>query len=173
MLRTRVLCIPVFLFASFNKYETGSYCYNLIHRRNGRAAEGAPLLREYGVYSLIEGSNPSFSAIFLNIHQCFSGVCLGIWRTKRIWFEPWFDKIAGSNFECAKRSPKGAGQEVRNKKSPGAIFIITFYVMTPKGRGQESPSNPSVQQPEKGKGSHFLVYIQEYGGQRGSGSMRI
>ena len=26
-------------------------------------AEGAPLLREYGVYSLIEGSNPSFSAI--------------------------------------------------------------------------------------------------------------
>ncbi len=25
-------------------------------------AEGAPLLREYGVYSLIEGSNPSFSA---------------------------------------------------------------------------------------------------------------
>ena len=27
-------------------------------------AEGAPLLREYGVYSLIEGSNPSVSAIF-------------------------------------------------------------------------------------------------------------
>ena len=26
-------------------------------------AEGAPLLREYGVYSLIEGSNPSLSAI--------------------------------------------------------------------------------------------------------------
>lgn len=25
-------------------------------------AEGAPLLREYGVYSLIEGSNPSCSA---------------------------------------------------------------------------------------------------------------
>ena len=28
-------------------------------------AEGAPLLREYGIYSLIEGSNPSVSAIFL------------------------------------------------------------------------------------------------------------
>ncbi len=26
-------------------------------------AEGAPLLREYGVNSFIEGSNPSFSAI--------------------------------------------------------------------------------------------------------------
>ena len=26
-------------------------------------AEGAPLLREYGVYSLIEGSNPSLSAM--------------------------------------------------------------------------------------------------------------
>ena len=31
-------------------------------RRDGRAAEGAPLLREYGVYSSIEGSNPSLSA---------------------------------------------------------------------------------------------------------------
>jgi hypothetical protein len=30
--------------------------------RGGRVAEGAPLLREYGVYSLIEGSNPSLSA---------------------------------------------------------------------------------------------------------------
>ena len=33
-----------------------------ILRRDGRAAEGAPLLREYGVYSPIEGSNPSLSA---------------------------------------------------------------------------------------------------------------
>ncbi len=33
--------------------------------RDGRAAEGAPLLREYGVYSSIEGSNPSLSA---NVH---------------------------------------------------------------------------------------------------------
>ena len=32
--------------------------------RDGRAAEGAPLLREYGVYSSIEGSNPSLSASF-------------------------------------------------------------------------------------------------------------
>lgn len=31
----------------------------------GRAAEGAPLLREYGVYSSIEGSNPS-----LSVHEC-------------------------------------------------------------------------------------------------------
>jgi hypothetical protein len=30
-------------------------------RRGGRVAEGAPLLREYGV-TLIEGSNPSLSA---------------------------------------------------------------------------------------------------------------
>ncbi len=32
-------------------------------------AEGAPLLREYTVYSRIEGSNPSFSAISLIILQ--------------------------------------------------------------------------------------------------------
>jgi hypothetical protein len=30
--------------------------------RDGRVAEGAPLLREYGVKSSIEGSNPSLSA---------------------------------------------------------------------------------------------------------------
>ncbi len=34
------------------------------HRRDGRAAEGAPLLREYGL-TPIEGSNPSLSAIML------------------------------------------------------------------------------------------------------------
>ncbi len=33
------------------------------HWRGGRVAEGAPLLREYLVYSRIEGSNPSLSAI--------------------------------------------------------------------------------------------------------------
>ncbi len=31
-------------------------------------AEGAPLLREYGVCSLIEGSNPSLSAIYYNVN---------------------------------------------------------------------------------------------------------
>ena len=34
-------------------------------RRDGREAEGAPLLREYRVCSPIEGSNPSLSAIDL------------------------------------------------------------------------------------------------------------
>ena len=33
------------------------------NRRDGRVVEGAPLLREYGVKSLIEGSNPSLSGI--------------------------------------------------------------------------------------------------------------
>ncbi len=33
--------------------------------RVGREAEGAPLLREYGVNSSIEGSNPSLSAMLL------------------------------------------------------------------------------------------------------------
>ena len=32
-------------------------------------AEGAPLLREYRVYSSIEGSNPSFSAIKKAAHR--------------------------------------------------------------------------------------------------------
>jgi hypothetical protein len=34
--------------------------------RGGREAEGAPLLREYGVKSSIEGSNPSLSANHLS-----------------------------------------------------------------------------------------------------------
>ncbi len=33
-----------------------------VSRRDGREAEGAPLLREYGAYTSIEGSNPSLSA---------------------------------------------------------------------------------------------------------------
>ena len=38
-------------------------------------AEGAPLLREYGVYSLIVGSNPTVSAIIsLNIKKCVSHI---------------------------------------------------------------------------------------------------
>ncbi len=36
--------------------------YAPCRRRGGRVAEGAPLLREYRVYSPIEGSNPSLSA---------------------------------------------------------------------------------------------------------------
>jgi serine protease Do len=41
------------------------YCaLHLVFWRDGRAAEGAPLLREYEVKSFIEGSNPSLSAIF-------------------------------------------------------------------------------------------------------------
>ncbi len=35
--------------------------------RGGREAEGAPLLREYGAKSSIEGSNPSLS------DKCWSG----------------------------------------------------------------------------------------------------
>ena len=36
-----------------------------VSRRDGREAEGAPLLREYGAYTSIEGSNPSLSATTL------------------------------------------------------------------------------------------------------------
>ncbi len=37
--------------------------------RDGREAEGAPLLREYRVKSLIEGSNPSLSAIQFRVRM--------------------------------------------------------------------------------------------------------
>ena len=35
-------------------------------------AEGAPLLREYGVYSSIEGSNPSLSANLSAVNSVYS-----------------------------------------------------------------------------------------------------
>ena len=38
------------------------YFHSIVIWRDGRAAEGAPLLREYGAKSSIEGSNPSLSA---------------------------------------------------------------------------------------------------------------
>ena len=57
------------IIAIWLKYFTRRLHFDLdsftMHKiwRDGRAAEGAPLLREYGVCSLIEGSNPSLSAI--------------------------------------------------------------------------------------------------------------
>ena len=39
-----------------------------------------------------------------------------------------FDKIAGSDFERAKRGPKGAGQDVRSNLSTPTIFLFhQFY----------------------------------------------
>ena len=45
--------------------------------RGGRAAEGAPLLREYRVKSSIEGSNPSLSA---TLHCAHVILCIRILR---------------------------------------------------------------------------------------------
>ncbi len=41
----------------------GRFIHNLSYGEMAESVEGAPLLREYGVYSSIEGSNPSLSAI--------------------------------------------------------------------------------------------------------------
>lgn len=54
-------------------------------RRLAREAEGAPLLREYGVKSSIEGSNPSVSAsspnplIFMDFRRACSSMRLDTW----------------------------------------------------------------------------------------------
>jgi hypothetical protein len=49
-------------------------------RRDGREAEGAPLLREYRANNSIEGSNPSLSAIYraykwCDCLECVAGIC--------------------------------------------------------------------------------------------------
>ncbi len=57
--------------------------------RGGRVAEGAPLLREYRVCSPIEGSNPSFSAMYKakNPATCCGVFCFMACEA-RLWFEP-------------------------------------------------------------------------------------
>ncbi len=52
-------------------------------RRDGRVAEGAPLLREYGVYSPIEGSNPSLSAK-TNTPPCGAFLFCGVMRVRTL-----------------------------------------------------------------------------------------
>src|SRR3546814_8928641 len=54
-------------------------------RRVARVAEGAPLLREYRVYSSIEGSNPSLSQFQTIPAEPFSSPCQnrGAWPRER------------------------------------------------------------------------------------------
>ncbi len=59
---------PMALPIDFWQVSLATFCKDIgfegfIAWRDGRVAEGAPLLREYGVDSSIEGSNPSLSAI--------------------------------------------------------------------------------------------------------------
>ena len=66
-------------------------------------AEGAPLLREYRVKSLIEGSNPSLSARYPK--RPVRGV-LGIWRREVVDEPLWFDKIVWNNFGQPQAGPE-------------------------------------------------------------------
>ena len=94
-------------------------------RRDGRAAEGAPLLREYGFKKPIEGSNPSLSARKRNtrlvrVFRFLLGVrTLAARRAGR-----GFDKFAGSEFgRCSEaEAPAGRGPGmVRDYPSLGQI----------------------------------------------------
>ena len=66
--------------------------------RGGRVAEGAPLLREYRVCSSIEGSNPSFSTIFLKMACLESNMCGRVAQLDRVpGYEP-----GGRRFESSR-----------------------------------------------------------------------
>ena len=54
--------MPAKPLPDFNENAIVHPNFSSLPRRDGRVAEGAPLLREYGVNSSIEGSNPSLSA---------------------------------------------------------------------------------------------------------------
>ncbi len=55
-------------------------------------AEGAPLLREYGVYSLIEGSNPSVSASIFFAGLLVSFFSFGVYKNVMCEYAPVFRK---------------------------------------------------------------------------------
>ena len=83
--------------------------------------EGAPLLREYGVYSLIEGSNPSLSAKYevpINRPRC------------RFFFARRSGGFEASINECVGRRRRNAATNRAERAGP-------------KGEGG-SPSNPSL-----------------------------
>jgi hypothetical protein len=76
-------------------------------RRDAREAEGAPLLREYRVKSLIEGSNPSLSAT----HETASARRLfHVWRRERFVVKTrGSTKTAGLPFCTAQPPRRGEG----------------------------------------------------------------
>jgi hypothetical protein len=79
-------------------------------RRDAREAEGAPLLREYRVKSLIEGSNPSLSASTKNKPR--KGLFFVLAERERVNEASRFDKIVRNNFEqreALARSAKRGG----------------------------------------------------------------
>jgi hypothetical protein len=73
-------------------------------RRDARVAEGAPLLREYRVKSLIEGSNPSLSARYAK--RPARGV-LRIWR-REVVDEPTVRRICQEQIRTAAGWPWSA-----------------------------------------------------------------
>ena len=73
-------------------------------RRDAREAEGAPLLREYRVKSLIEGSNPSLSARYAKRPE--RGV-LRIWRRERCGRTlPGSTNSPGANLDSRRLAPQ-------------------------------------------------------------------
>ena len=82
-----------------------------VFRRGGREAEGAPLLREYGVKSLIEGSNPSLSAINEK-----PGLAPGFSFMRCRWVRTLagFDKTATAVLDAAATRRRPAGVRMRS-----------------------------------------------------------
>ena len=70
-------------------------------------AEGAPLLREYRVKSLIEGSNPSLSARTKKATHRVAFLVLE--ERSELDENPRFDKTAGLPFCTAKPPSRGEG----------------------------------------------------------------
>ena len=77
--------------------------------RDAREAEGAPLLREYRVKSLIEGSNPSLSAS--NAKAPLVGAFALLAEREGARKNPSFDKFVRNEFGQPKAGPAARSAE--------------------------------------------------------------
>ncbi len=100
-------------------------------------AEGAPLLREYRVYSLIEGSNPSLSARYAK--RPLWGV-LRIWRRDGGGRTNGSTNSSGTNLDSRRLAPQRAAR---------------------RGEAQDGPSNPHDSTPPRADPKRRFAYLAE------------
>ncbi len=128
------------------------------HRRDGREAEGAPLLREYGVNSSIEGSNPSLSAICLS-----NGPAQRAHKQNKhvVGFEPSIIQSTGSS-----RGSRSRPRQRRLWRRPAGARRSRVIPLSPPFAFQTGPrSGPCERQTESRTRTHarFVGWVKRSG----------
>ncbi len=102
----------------------------VLYRRDGRAAEGAPLLREYGFYSPSRVRIPLSPPLFMTQHsQCKSETkdLFAVWNREGSNPIRGFDQIA-RNLEHRKNDDGPEGVSEANNPSLSAIIVLESII---------------------------------------------